>query len=115
MKKYFLFIAVLLISISANSQKKKSTKRNQCYIETAVNEFSLSDENRETLEQLFYDKEEKRTAIFKKVKEEELTREEGKTQARVLNRAYFTQLANLTGKTRKEITAFEKTTKQKCK
>ncbi|MDO6597932.1 hypothetical protein Q4512_13480 [Oceanihabitans sp. 2_MG-2023] len=115
MKKIITLVAIMLITFSATSQNKKAKgNNNDCYIETAVTTFKLSEENKTKLSDLLTERLEQRAAVRRKIKRSEVSKEEGKSKTKTINQTYFKSFADLTGKPKKEIMSFEKETKKKC-
>ncbi|MBU2929872.1 hypothetical protein [Winogradskyella psychrotolerans] len=115
MKKIITLVAVVLITFSATAQKKKAKGNdNTCYLEAAAATFELSEENIAKLNDLLTERLEKRGDVKKKARKSEITKEEAKTESKVINQTYFKSFADLAGKPKKEIMIFEKATKKKC-
>uniref|UniRef100_UPI004048B7A8 hypothetical protein n=1 Tax=Mariniflexile sp. TaxID=1979402 RepID=UPI004048B7A8 len=116
MKKIIVVLSVMLITLSVTAQKKKGKGgNNDCYLSTAVATFNLSEENKVKLNDLFTEKLNELASIKKKIKATEISKEEGKSKSKDINQTYFKNLADLTGKSKKEVMSFEKDTKSKCK
>ncbi|MDA9335952.1 hypothetical protein N9Q89_07380 [Flavobacteriaceae bacterium] len=116
MKKILTLVAIMLITFSATAQKKKKkNNNNDCYIETAVTTFNLSEADIVKLNELIAERTEHRAEVRRKIKRSEVSKEDGKTEAKTVNQTYFKKLAQLTGKSKKEIMVFEKETRQNCR
>ncbi|MGJ8592753.1 MAG: hypothetical protein ACSHXF_09410 [Aquaticitalea sp.] len=116
MKKIITLVAVLLITVSATSQNKKAKANdNDCYLEMAAITFKLSDDSKAKLNDLLTARLEQSSAIKKKIKSSEISKEEGKKQAKTVNQTYYKNVADLTGKSKQEVMSFEKEAKSKCK
>lgn len=118
MTRNLIVVLIMLIAFSASSQnkkKKRATGANDCYLEAAVATFDLSEEDKEKLNTLFINRLEERASIRQKAKSSKITKEEAKAQSKAMNQKYFNNVADLIGKPKKEIMAFEKETKTKCR
>ncbi|MBU2939194.1 hypothetical protein KO494_06550 [Lacinutrix sp. C3R15] len=117
MKKIITLLAIMLITFSATSQNKKAKRNNNnndCYIETAINTFELSQDDKAKLSDLLAERLKQRASVRRKIKKSEISKEEGKTEIKAINQTYFKSFADLTGTPKKEIMSFEKETKKKC-
>lgn len=115
MKKYIFIAAVMFIGFAANAQKRTAAEKNECYIESATSTFDLSEEKKEELTTLLTEKEESRADIFQKIKKGEMSKDEGKKQAKGLNRGYINKFTKLVGKPKKEVIAFMKEVGKNCR
>lgn len=115
MKKRITILVIVLIGFTVSAQKSKAKEYTQCYISNAVEVFSLSEDKSEQLTTLYTEKMEKRSAIVKKRKSGEITKEETKKLAKSLNKKYIAAFSKLAGKSKEEITKFEKETSAQCK
>ena len=116
MKKFIVVMSIMLIAFSATAQKKKGKKgnNNDCYLSEAVATFNLSEEDKAELNDLLTENLQKRAAVRKAARAEEITKDEVKSKNRANNQAYFKKFADLTGKSKKEVMEFEKETRKKC-
>lgn len=114
MKKLITVVALMLITVSANSQEKKGDNKD-CYVQNATATFSLSDDKVEKLKDLIKEKDKAGDVIRTKGKANEISGDEVKNQMRANNRGYFNNMTKLTGKSKKEVMTFEKEVHKKCK
>ena len=104
----------MLAAVSVTAQKKKANSFNDCYLSSAVSTFNLSEESKAKLSDALTEKLDENRNIVQQVKSKEISKEDAKTQSRANNQKYFTALASITGKSKKEVMDFEKSTKEKC-
>jgi hypothetical protein len=115
MKKILTLVFVMCIALSATAQKKKKGASNDCYLTEATSTFNLSEDKKSELNNLLTQNLKDRAAIKKSTRSNEITKEEAKTKSRAINRKYASNFAKLAGKSKKEIYAFLKAVRGKCK
>ncbi|MBU3011377.1 hypothetical protein KO506_08180 [Polaribacter vadi] len=116
MKKILAIVFVMCLTLSATAQKKKKKPaNNDCYLTEATTTFDLSEDKKSELNELLVQASKDRAAIKKGVKAGEITKDQVKGKTRGVNRKYFSDLAKLTGKSKKEVMTFVKEVGSKCK
>lgn len=115
MKKILSIVFILFITVSLSAQKKKKKPaNNDCYLTEAATTFNLSDDKKIELNELLVKASKDRAAIKKGVRAGEITKDQVKGKTRGVNRKYFSDLAKLTGKSKKEVMTFVKEVGSKC-
>ncbi|WP_405563300.1 hypothetical protein [Polaribacter sp. Asnod6-C07] len=116
MKKILAIVFVMCLTLSATAQKKKKKPaNNDCYLTEAATTFDLSEDKKSELNELLVQASKDRASIKKGVKAGEITKDQVKGKTRGVNRKYFSDLAKLTGKSKKEVMTFVKEVGGKCK
>jgi hypothetical protein len=115
MKNIVFVLAVLFMSLAATAQKKNEVKPKDCYLTTASTKFNLSNDHKGKLEAAFIVNHKESRAIGKKIKAKEISKEDAKKQRKEVKQEYLTTFASLTGSSKKELAAFDKETRKKCK
>ena len=111
--KNIITVFLMLVALSVTAQKKNNPAID-CYLTTATLTFNLSEESKDKLNEALIEKFKERRIVSRKVKAEEISKDEEKTQKKASNQKYFKAFAIIAGKSKKEIMVFEKETRKKC-
>ncbi|TLX78176.1 hypothetical protein E9993_00390 [Labilibacter sediminis] len=115
MKKYILLIVVAFATIGVNAQKnEKFIKVRECYVSTIAAEYSLDEDQQESLSEAFTKKSKESNTLKKQMNAGSITKEQRQAKMAEVNAEFFNLLKTLTGKKLKELKAYDKETRAKC-
>lgn len=114
MKRLSLLFAIVAICGSVFAQKHVEKKVNY-FVDEAVKEYSLNEEQKNQLHEVYSAQAKEVAAINKEVKEGNKTREEAKVIYKKNTQEITALLCEMTGKTKKEVKPFLERVRQELK
>ena len=114
MKKILLLSAIILVTVCATGQEKKSDLMRKCYVESAAARYDLDEAQQKTLSEAYVARKKAANEINKKKKSGEISAEMIQSQKQANYSTFMDVLKALTGKKQRELTAFDSETYKKC-
>ena len=116
MKKYILLVVVVLATIGVNAQKnQKFIKLKECYVSTIATDYSLDEKQQASLSEAYTKRSKATYALKKQMDAGSITKEERQAKMKEVSTEYYNLLKTFTGKKVKELRAYDKEIKTKCK